>query len=170
MLQYYIGPSLEQPGNFFLATFTVFVIPLEPSEQSESLHKPAMVPSLCRPRQGSNIRKIIEGKEKRTRKIHARRKFSPPSPLPRPPPPPDTWTNFLNGPFFSKSSKNCRAMPWGCCFEQPQSKSDLHCDCKDWIPEILLESHLVSSIFTFCSSAAILCMLIGPRLHVYTKK
>ena len=153
-----------------MATFKVFVILLEPSEQSESLYKPATVPSLCRPRQGSNIRKIIEGKEKRTRKIHAPRKFSPPSPFPRPPPPPTHEPILLNGPFFSNSSKNCRAMPWGCCFEQPQNKSDLHCDCKDWIPEILLESHLVSSIFTFCSSAAILCMLIGPRLHVYTKK
>lgn len=150
-----------------MATFKVFVIPLEPSEQSESLHKPAMVPSLCRPRQGSNTRKIIESNEKWTRKIHAPRKFSPPSPLPRPPP--DTWTNFLNGPFFSISSKNCRATPWGCCFEQPQNKSDLHCDCKDWIPQILLEYHLVSSIFTFCSSAAILCMLIGPPC-LYKKK
>ena len=126
-----------------------------------------MVPSLCRPRQGSNTRKIIESNEKWTRKIYARRKFSPPSPFPVPPP--DTWTNFLNGPFFSNSSKNCRATPWGCCFEQPQNKSDLHCDCKDWIPEILLESHLVSSIFTLCSSAAILCMLIGPPC-LYKKK
>lgn len=66
----------------------------------------------------------------------------PPFPVPLPTHEP----SFLNGPFFSISSKNCRAMPWGCCFEQPQNKSDLQCDCKDWIPEILLESHLVPSL------------------------
>ena len=168
MLQYYIGPSLEQPGIFFSWQHSRCLSFLWSPQSSQNRYTNQL---LC-PRSAAHDRDRTSEKLLRVMRNEPEKfmhvENSPLRP-PFPVPPPDTWTNFLNGPFFSNSSKNCRATPWGSCFEQPQNKSDLQCDCKDWIPEILLESHLVSSIFTFCSSAAILCMLIGPPC-LYKKK